>query len=133
MPVDVGKFIKTPEHELFVVLHSDVFQLAAFGNDRMGNEYKALSAVITLDRSDMEKMKLTDGSHVMVTGAGGSVIVAVQASKKEEHPGICFMLRSPWSNAIIGMDRNGLPASGVRARLQAVRGAVTSLGSFCTL
>lgn len=132
MPVDVGKFIKTPEHELFIVLHSDVFQAAAFGKDRMGDEYTALSSVITLDRSDMEKMKLAEGSHVKVTGSGGSVIVTVQASKKEEHPGIGFMLRSPWSNAIIDIDKNGLPASGVLARLQSVRDEVTSLASLCS-
>lgn len=107
MAVDIGKFIKAPEYNMTIVTYRDVFQSAVCEEDRFGSEYQDMSAVITLDATQMKRMGITEGSNVRLTSKHGSVVVKTRASQQEEQKNIGFMVNSPWSNALVSIDTSG--------------------------
>jgi len=107
MGIDVGKFLKAPEHEIKITTYRDIFQVEALERDRFGEEYRKLSACIVISKDDLKKMGLKAGERVKVSNNYGSVVVEVKESKRDEPGGIAFMVNSPWSNALVSDDTRG--------------------------
>lgn len=103
-----GKFLSTPEYDVTIVTHRDIFQNAALESSRFTEEYEKLSAVITIDRQDMERIGIKDNDTVVVSNSSGKVVVLAHGSGYEEpHPGIAYMLNSPWSSALVSNETGG--------------------------
>ncbi|MCD4704431.1 MAG: formylmethanofuran dehydrogenase [Methanosarcinaceae archaeon] len=103
-----GKFLSIPEYDITIVTHRDIFQNTALESSRFAEEYEKLSAVINIDRQDMEKFGITDNDPVVVRNNFGKIIVLAQGSGYEEpHPGVAYMLNSPWSNALVSNETGG--------------------------
>ncbi|MFA4957246.1 MAG: molybdopterin dinucleotide binding domain-containing protein [Candidatus Methanoperedens sp.] len=107
MGIDIGKFLKNPEFEIIITTYRDIFQVEALERDRFGEDYKKLSAVITMSKNDMQKMVFKSGDRVKLTNNYGSVVVEVKESKKNEPGGLAFMVNSPWSNSLISGETDG--------------------------
>ncbi len=91
--------------EVTIVTYRDIFQEEAKEIGRYSDEYRDLSALILLDRSDMKLIETEDGQTVQVETDGGMVVVtARQSEEDEEHPGLAFMPNSPWSNQLVSGD-----------------------------
>jgi len=133
MGIDVGKFLKAPEHEIKITTYRDIFQIEALERDRFGEEYKKLSACIAMSKDDLKKMGLKAGEKVKLANNYGSVVVEVKESKREEPGGIAFMVNSPWSNALVSGDTGGkgVPEfKDIDAKISLAREEVTSLESL---
>ncbi|MHC1576028.1 MAG: molybdopterin dinucleotide binding domain-containing protein [Methanosarcinaceae archaeon] len=103
-----GKFLSIPEYDVTIVTHRDIFQNTALESSRFAEEYEKLSAVINIDRQDMERIGITDNDPVIVRNKFGKIIVLAQGSGYEEtHPGVAYMLNSPWSNALVSNETGG--------------------------
>ena len=103
-----GKFLSIPEYDITIVTHRDIFQNTALESSRFAEEYEKLSAVINIDRQDMERIGITDNDPVVVRNNFGKIIVLAQGSGYEEpHPGVAYMLNSPWSNALVSNETGG--------------------------
>lgn len=87
-----------------VVTFRDIFQDEAKKRSRYSEDYRKLSAQIILDKQDMAKMSVKDGQNVLVKNDVGSIIVAAKTSDDDPHPGLAFMISSPWSNQLIRDD-----------------------------
>jgi formylmethanofuran dehydrogenase subunit D len=107
MGIDIGKFLKNPEFDILITTYRDIFQVEALECDRFGEEYKKLSAVITMSKNDMEKMVFKSGDRVKLSNNFGSVVVEVRESKKNEPGGLAFMVNSPWSNSLVSGETDG--------------------------
>ncbi|MDH7596981.1 MAG: molybdopterin dinucleotide binding domain-containing protein [Methanothrix sp.] len=83
-----------------VVTFRDIFQSEAQEVDRFGEEYRKMSAVVFLDKSDASKSGIKDGSNVLVESDNGRVVVVARISE-DAHPGLAFMPNSPWSNRLV--------------------------------
>lgn len=132
MPVDVGKFIKSPEFGIRIVTYRDVFQSGVCEEDRLGEECRDLSAVIVLDASEMKHMGIKDGSNVRLTNQWGSVVVRAKASPQDEQKGVGFMVNSPWVNALVsGEAADGIPGfKNIDAKITVSREEITTLGEL---
>jgi formylmethanofuran dehydrogenase subunit D len=123
MPVDVGKFLKAPEYEITITTFRDVFQSVELETENMA-EYAEKSAVIYLGEEEMKKMNLQEGAHVKLATEMGSVVVKV----KKSSTGIASMPNSPWCNALISSDSNGVPRyKCIKARLSLTKDGLTTL------
>ena len=89
------------ELEVTIVTVRDIFQDEAEKKSRFSEEYKKLSAQITMDKQDMAQLAVKDGEKLLVKNDVGSVVVAAKASAEEAHPGVAFMNNSPWSNQLV--------------------------------
>jgi formylmethanofuran dehydrogenase subunit D len=107
MGIDIGKFLKNPEFEVLITTYRDIFQVEALERDRFGEDYKKLSAVITMSKNDLQKMGLKSGDHVKLSNNYGSVVVEVKESKRNEPGGLAFMVNSPWSNSLVTGETDG--------------------------
>ena len=87
-----------------VVTFRDIFQNEAEKKSRYSEDYRKLSAQIILDKQDMAGLGVNDGQNVLVKNDVGSVVVAVKASEDDPHPGLAFMVNSPWSNQLVRDD-----------------------------
>jgi len=133
MGIDIGKFLKNPEFEILITTYRDIFQVEALERDRFGEEYKKLSAVISMSKNDMQKMVLKSGDHVKVSNNYGSVVVEVKESKRNEPGGLAFMVNSPWSNALISdeTDGKGIPEfKYIKARISLSNEEITPVTNF---
>ena len=107
MGIDIGKFLKNPEYDITITTYRDIFQTEAFERDRFGEEYKQLSAAITMSKSDMQKIGLKKGDRVKISNNYGSVVVEVKETKKDETGGLAFMVNSPWANSLVADETGG--------------------------
>jgi len=107
MGIDIGKFLKNPEFEILITTYRDIFQVEALERDRFGEEYKKLSAVITMSKNDLQKTGFKSGDRVKLSNNNGTVVVEVKESKKNESGGLAFMVNSPWSNTLISGETDG--------------------------
>ena len=132
MAIDIHRFIKNPEYNIRIITYRDVFQAAAYEQDRFGEEYRELSAVIMLDAAEMRRMGIKDESNVRLISKHGSVIVKAKASPGEEQKGIGFMVNSPWSNALVSADKSdGFPEyKNIDAKITISNEEVTDYLSF---
>ena len=101
MGIDIGKFLKNPEFEILITTYRDIFQVEALERDRFGEDYKKLSAVITMSKNDLQKMGFKSGDRVKLYNNYGSIVVEVKESKNNEPGGLAFMINSPWANSLI--------------------------------
>ncbi|WP_319507218.1 molybdopterin dinucleotide binding domain-containing protein [uncultured Methanolobus sp.] len=107
-----GQFLAAPEIKLKIVTYRDVFQNTAQESSRFSEEYEKLSAVIKIDQKDISRLAIKEKDTVIVKNSFGKVVVKVQKSGyEEEHPGIAYMVNSPWSNALVPDETggNGVP------------------------
>lgn len=103
-----GQFLAAPEIKLKIITYRNVFQNTAQETSRFGEDYEKLSAVIKLDPKDIVKLSIKDGETVIVKNTSGKVVVTAQSSGYEEaHPGIAYMVNSPWSNALVPDETGG--------------------------
>jgi len=90
------------EVEVTIVTMQDIFQDEARKKSLYSDDYQKYSAQIILDKQDMALLKAKDGERLLVKNDVGSVVVSAKASEDEAHPGIAFMIKSPWSNQLAG-------------------------------
>lgn len=83
-----------------IVTFRDIFQSEAQEVDRFSDEYRRMSAVILLDKSDAAKAGIKEGSNVLVESDNGRVVLVARISENA-HPGLAFMPNSPWSNQLV--------------------------------
>ena len=87
-----------------VVTFRDIFQYEAEKKSRYSEDYRKLSAQIILDKQDMVGIGVKDDQNVLVKNDVGSIVVAVKTSEDDPHPGLAFMVSSPWSNQLVRDD-----------------------------
>jgi formylmethanofuran dehydrogenase subunit D len=87
-----------------VVTFEDIFQYEAKEMSRYSEDYKKLSAQIFMDKQDMVNLGVNDGQNVLVKNDIGSVVLAVKTSDDDPHPGLVFMITSPWANQLVRDD-----------------------------
>ena len=87
-----------------VVTFRDIFQYEAEKKSKYSEDYRKLSAQIILDKQDMDGLGVKDGQNVLVKNDVGSIVVAVKTSEDDPHPGLAFMVNSPWSNQLVSDD-----------------------------
>lgn len=99
--------------EVTVVTYREIFQYEAEKKKgRSSEEYRKLSASVALDKGDMARAGIKPGQSVSMSNEVGQIMVAAKASEEDEpHPGIAFMVTSPWSNGLVREDvcNIGLP------------------------
>lgn len=130
MGIDVGKFLKTPEQDIRITTYRDIFQVEALESDRWGDEYRKLSAAISIGKNDLKKMGLKPGDRVKISNHEASIVVEVKETKREEPGGVAFMVNSPWSNALVSGDTggNGIPDfKDIKARITLTKEEITPL------
>lgn len=133
MPIDVGKFLKSPEYEIKISTYRDIFQVEALEHDRFGEEYLKLSACIMVSKNDLKRMGLKAGDRVRVFNNYGNIVVEVKETKRDEPGGLAFMVNSPWSNALVSDDTRGkgIPDfKNISAKVSLVKDDVTTLESL---
>ncbi|NPV61076.1 MAG: formylmethanofuran dehydrogenase [Methanotrichaceae archaeon] len=86
--------------EIEVVTFQDIFQYEAQKKGRYSEEFRKASALVFLDQGDMGKLGIKDGERVKMENDAGSVVVAAKASVDFAHPGLAFMVSSPWANQL---------------------------------
>jgi len=87
-----------------VVTFRDIFQYEAEKKSKYSEDYRKLSAQIVLDKQEMDGLGVKDGQNVLVMNDVGSIVVAVKTSDDDPHPGLAFMVNSPWSNQLVSDD-----------------------------
>ena len=107
-----------------VVTFRDIFQDEAEKKSRYSEDYRKLSAQIILDKQDMAGLGVKDGQNVLVKNDVGSVVVAAKTSEDDPHPGLAFMVNSPWSNQLVRDDvcMASIPGSKTSRRRSRPRG-----------
>ncbi|CAG0964660.1 formylmethanofuran dehydrogenase subunit D [Methanosarcinales archaeon] len=107
MSMDFGKFLKSPEYDIKIITYRDIFQVEALESDRFGEEYKKLSASISMSKIDLQKMGIKSGDRVKISNNFGSLVVQARESKRDEPEGLAFMVNSPWSNSLVSGETGG--------------------------
>lgn len=107
MSMDFGKFLKSPEYDIKIITYRDIFQVEALESDRFGEEYKKLSASISISKIDLQKMGIKSGDMVKISNNFGSLVVQARESKRDEPGGLAFMVNSPWSNSLVSGETGG--------------------------
>ncbi|VVB67582.1 Molydopterin dinucleotide binding domain protein [uncultured archaeon] len=92
------------EIEMTVVAFQDIFQNEARKKGLYTDEFRQLSAQIILDKQDMNRLGVKDGQRVLVKNEVGGVVVAAKTSDDDPHPGLAFMINSPWYNQLVRDD-----------------------------
>jgi formylmethanofuran dehydrogenase subunit D len=87
--------------EVEIVTFRDIFQYEALKKGRYSEEFQKASALVFLDKGDMETLGINDGERVKLENDVGSVVVSAKASVEEGHPGVAFMTNSPWANQLV--------------------------------
>jgi len=106
--MDFGSFLAAPEIKVKVITYRDIFQDKAILENRFGEEYKDLSAVIKLDHADLKQLDVKKGETVILKNSFGRVVVKAEESGYETpHKGIAYMPKSPWSNMLVSDETGG--------------------------
>jgi formylmethanofuran dehydrogenase subunit D len=106
--MDFGSFLAAPEIKVKVITYRDIFQDKAMLENRFGDEYKDLSAVIKLDHADLKQLDVKKGDTVILKNSFGRVVVkAMESGYETPHKGIAYMPKSPWSNMLISDETGG--------------------------
>jgi len=106
--MDFGSFLATPEIKVKVITYRDIFQDKAMIENRFGEEYRNLSAVIKLDPVDLKQLNVKKGDTVILKNSFGRIVVKVDESGYETpHRGIAYMPKSPWSNMLVSDETGG--------------------------
>jgi formylmethanofuran dehydrogenase subunit D len=106
--MDFGSFLASPEIKVKVITYRDIFQDKAMLENRFGEEYKNLSAVIKLDPADLKQLNVKKGDTVILKNSFGRIVVKAEESGSETpHRGIAYMPKSPWSNMLVSDETGG--------------------------
>ncbi len=106
--MDFGSFLTAPEIKVKVITYRDIFQDKAMLENRFGDEYKDLSAIIKLDHADLKQLDVKKGETVILKNSFGRVVVkAMESGYETPHKGIAYMPKSPWSNMLISDETGG--------------------------
>ena len=106
--MDFGSFLAAPEIKVKVITYRDIFQDKAMLENRFGDEYKDLSAVIKLDHADLKQLDVKKGDTVILKNSFGRVVVkAMESGYETPHKGIAYMPKSPWSNMLVSDETGG--------------------------
>jgi len=106
--MDFGSFLATPEIKVKVITYRDIFQDKAMIENRFGEEYRNLSAVIKLDSVDLKQLNVKKGDTVILKNSFGRIVVKVDESGYETpHRSIAYMPKSPWSNMLVSDETGG--------------------------
>jgi formylmethanofuran dehydrogenase subunit D len=106
--MDFGSFLTSPEIKVKVITYRNIFQDKAMLENRFGEEYKNLSAVIKLDPADIKQLNVKKGDTVILKNSFGRVVVKTEESGYETpHKGIAYMPKSPWSNMLVSEETYG--------------------------
>ena len=106
--MDFGSFLATPEIKVKVITYRDIFHDKAMIENRFGEEYRNLSAVIKLDPVDLKQLNVKKGDTVILKNSFGRIVVKVDESGYETpHRGIAYMPKSPWSNMLVSDETGG--------------------------
>lgn len=119
------------EIKVALVAVRDIFQDEAGRKSLFSEEYRSLSALITLDKQDMATLAVKDGDKLLVKSDAGSIVVAARASKddvREAHPGLAFMCISPWYSQLATEAQ--CESNSVKATLAPTAAAVTEISEI---
>lgn len=106
--MDFGSFLSAPEIKVKVITYRDIFQDKAMLENRFGDEYKDLSAIIKLDHADLKQLDLKKDDTVILKNSFGRVVVkAMESGYETPHKGIAYMPKSPWSNMLVSDETGG--------------------------
>lgn len=107
--MDFGSFLATPEIKVKVITYRDIFQDKAMIENRFGEGYRNLSAVIKLDPVDLKQLNVKKGDTVILKNSFGRIVVKADESGYETpHRGIAYMPKSPWSNMLVSDETGGI-------------------------
>ena len=87
---------------------------------KMSDEYFESVAVCYIDPDDLRKLKVKEGSNILVSTEHGSVVVKTAKSLRGPHGGIVFIPYGPWANAVVSneTDSIGMPSlKGIPAKI----------------
>jgi formylmethanofuran dehydrogenase subunit D len=87
-----------------IVTFRDIFQYEAEKKSRFSEDYRKLSAQIILDKQDMAILGVKDGQNVLIKNDVGRIVAAAKTSEDDPHPGLAFMINSPWANQLVRDD-----------------------------
>ena len=106
--MDFGSFLTAPEIKVKVITYRDIFQDKAMLENRFGDEYKDLSAIIKLDHADLKQLDVKKGDTVILKNSFGRVVVkAMESGYETPHKGIAYMPKRPWSNMLVSDETGG--------------------------
>jgi formylmethanofuran dehydrogenase subunit D len=71
-------------------------------------EYVETAALCFLNKEDIQKLRIRQGSNIQVTSKFGSVIVKSKPYPRGSNPGIVFIPCGLWANAVCGDDTYGM-------------------------
>ena len=119
--------------DLTLVTFRDIFQYEAKKKGIRSEDYRKLSAVVFMDKGDMNKISVKSGQMVKLSNEVGSVVLTANQSEDEPHPGLAFMLDSPWANSLIRDDvcQTSTPEfKGVTVSVEPAAGDVTQVSEL---
>lgn len=129
--MDITKFLATPEYDITIVTHRDIFQHSANAIGKFNKEYQDLSAIIALDTKTMKKLGVKEDDRVKIHNKYGKVVVTVKKLLKEDSgEGMGFMPNSAWSNILVSpeTDGTGIPDfKKIKAKISKTKEEVTNL------
>ncbi|MFQ6061820.1 MAG: molybdopterin dinucleotide binding domain-containing protein [Methanosarcinales archaeon] len=129
--MDITKFLATPEYDITIVTHRDIFQHFANAIGKFNKEYQDLSAIIALDTKTMKKLGVKEDDRVKIHNKYGKVVVKVKKLLKEDSgEGMGFMPNSAWSNILVSpeTDGTGIPDfKKIKAKISKTKEEVTNL------
>ncbi len=116
---------------LTIVVHDDPYLPVVCLTDGWGAAYQKKAAVLRLAKADLDRLGVTPGGRVEVTGPAGSVVVLARPDAAGA-AGLGLMPCSLYTNWLSG-DRAGpglLPGRHIQARAAATAGDVTPVGDL---
>ena len=87
-----------------VVTFEDIFQYEARKKASILRITRKFRAQIILDKQYMAGLGVNEGQNVLVKNDVGNIVVVAKASEDDPHPGLAFMVNSPWSNQLVRDD-----------------------------
>ncbi|MEM3673212.1 MAG: molybdopterin dinucleotide binding domain-containing protein [Candidatus Bathyarchaeia archaeon] len=97
-------------HKLKVTLVTGRTIEQGVGKERgkISKEYMESVSVCHMDPEDLKKLKVKDGTNVLVSTSYGSVVVKALKSLRAPHPGIIYIPYGPWANVVVNPETNGI-------------------------
>lgn len=89
---------------LTIVTFREIFQYEAQKKGRYTDDYRNRSTIIIMDKQDLAVLGAKDGARVRVENDVGGVVLTAKLSDDDPHPGLAFMINSPWSNQLVRDD-----------------------------
>lgn len=119
--------------EVKVATYEDIFQYEAGRKGMHSDEYLQLSAQIIMDKEDLASLGVKDGGRVLAENKMGRVVLVARTSTDKAHPGVAFMIESPWSHQLEDDEpcRHGaLGFTGISATVTPTEDNVTALNEI---